>query len=327
MKDTSTLAYEPKLFNPKGRVHRPAAASSRADAADQRVAPVYVYDDDLVLAINVALASRRPLLVRGPSGCGKSSLARNVADVLRWRYYEQVITSRTEARELLWQLDLLRRLHDAQKGEGLDESFAPYIKPGILWWAFDPGSATWRGQKPDAQGITPLTDPWRHRPNERAVVLLDEIDKADPEVPNNLLVPLGSLYFEVDEINNTPVRAGAKHAPLVIITTNDERELPKAFLRRCVEIKIGWPTRARLIDIAAAHFPKMSRKDIKDTLTALTGAASEEEDKPVEVSPAEFNDTIQAISDLGIRPKSHPEAWESLVKMTIWKHGREPIGS
>ena len=328
MRDDSPLVYDTKLFKPKTLVHRPAGSSSRSNAADQRVAPVYVYDDGLVLAINVALATRRPMLIRGPSGCGKSSLARNVADVKGWRYYEQVITSRTEARELLWQVDLLRRLHAAQAGKGLDESFAPYIKPGVLWWAFDPDSAKWRGQKPETPGITPLRDPSRGIASEGAVVLLDEIDKADPEVPNNLLVPLGSLYFEVEEIDNTPVRADAKHAPLVIITTNDERELPKAFLRRCVEVKIDWPTRARLVDIAAAHFPKMSRKHIKATLEALVGAAGENDgSKPVELSPAEFNDTIQAIDDLGVSPGGDSEEWKSLARMTIWKHGREPVGS
>jgi MoxR-like ATPase len=320
MKEKPAFEYAARLFEPK-RIHRPRAPQA-AEAGDQRVAPVYVYDDRLILAVNVALASRRPLLVRGPSGCGKSSLARNVADVLRWRYYEQVITSRTEARDLLWQVDLLRRLHDAQR-HALGESYAPYIQPGVLWWAFSPHTATWRGQPPGTDGITQVPDPSTGRRADRAVVLLDEIDKADPEVPNNLLVPLGSLYFEVEEINHTPVRTDETHAPLVIITTNDERDLPKAFLRRCVEVTIDWPTRSRLVEIAGAHFTRVTRKEIDEVLVALFGEAAEEHaSDPIEMSPAELIDTIRAVRDLGVRCTPGSMAWEALAGMTVWKHGR-----
>ena len=201
MADTEQYTYTKKPFKPR-RVHRPGRRGAR-QAGDQRAEPIYVYDEDLILAVNVALATRRPLLVRGPSGAGKSSLARNAADVLGWRYYEYVVTSRTEARDMLWQVDLLRRLHDAQAaragGTPFSEDYTPYVKPGVLWWAFEPETAVWRGAPPDTPGIKKVDDPWSGAPASRAVVLVDEIDKADPDVPNNLLVPLGSLRFQVEE--------------------------------------------------------------------------------------------------------------------------------
>jgi MoxR-like ATPase len=259
-----------------------------------------------------------------------------VADVLGWRYYEQVVTSRTEARDLLWQVDLLRRLHDAQR-EALSDDYAPYVQPGVLWWAFDPDLAQWRGRSPNTPGITRVPDPWERHPQKRAVVLIDEIDKADPEVPNNLLVPLGSLYFEVEVLPAsgsdgrttwTRVRTDEAHAPLVIITTNDERDLPRAFLRRCVEVKIEWPSRARLLEIAAAHFPKMKRDLIRRALHALVGPPPDgRPDDPVELSPAEFIDTVRATDALDLHDQHESAAWKAMTGMTIWKHGRAPKSS
>ena len=115
MNDSVPLQYD-KIFNPDP-VQQPTR-NEQEEAGDERKAPVYVYSEQITFRINVALATRRPLLVRGPSGTGKSSLAKNAADVLGWRFYEKVITSRTQAHELLWEVDLLRRLHDAQRKEG-----------------------------------------------------------------------------------------------------------------------------------------------------------------------------------------------------------------
>ena len=181
----SDYQYVKRHFSPD-HVFRPEPAD---DPGDSRRAPVYVYTEEIILAVNVALATRRPLLVRGPSGSGKSSLARNIAQFKGWRYYDKVITSRTQARDLLWDIDLVRRLHDARfADQTLPEGLGPYVIPGVFWWAFDRESAGRHG-----------TDPQHESDDERAVVLLDEIDKADPDVPNNLLVPLGSLEFIVDE--------------------------------------------------------------------------------------------------------------------------------
>lgn len=315
---TTRLQYR-KEFDP-ARVHQSRKSPFR-EAADQRLSPVYVYQDDVVLGVNIALATRRPLLVRGPSGCGKSSLARNVADVLGWRYYETVVTSRTQARDLCWEIDLLRRLHDAQTpGKVLSEDYTPYVTPRVLWWAFDRHSARWRGGETDREGVKPVQDPCAFSDHPRAVVLIDEIDKADPDVPNNLLVPLGSLQFQVEETEKN-IYTVEENAPLVFITTNDERELPTAFLRRCVELRLDWPTRRKLIDIGCAHFEGLSKEEITDISEKLVGpeepGTSEE---TVRLSPAEFVDTVRAYSKLDIHLGS-PE-WELLSRATVWKHGR-----
>src|SRR5215471_3736570 len=160
---------------------------------DRRDGLVYLYTPAIELAVNVALATARPILLRGPSGSGKSSLAKNVALRLKRRYYEEVITSRTQHSDLLWHFDLLRRFHDSQIENGLKQD-ADYLEPRSLWWAFDPDSARQRGLSAPKKPEAPALDP-SHTKGAEAVVLVDEIDKADPDVPNNLLVILGSLEF------------------------------------------------------------------------------------------------------------------------------------
>ena len=164
--------------------HAVEAAVPPDDPLAPRDRDVYVFDTDerIVLAVNVAMSIRRPLLIYGPPGCGKSSLAPNVARILRRRYYEEVISSRTEAQDLLWIFDAVRRLRDAQANRELGGDSA-YTEPGAIWWAFDRRSALEQGGTEQAQD--PAVDL-----KAPAVVLLDEIDKADPDLPNNLLLPL-----------------------------------------------------------------------------------------------------------------------------------------
>ena len=306
-----------RVFDP-GSVHRPDGDQGQ-EAGDQRQKPVYVYNEEIVLAVNVALVTGRPLLVRGASGTGKSSLARNVADVLSRRFYEQVITSRTQARDLLWEVDLLRRLNEAQrKDKSLSDDFRPYINPGVLWWAFDPGSAQRRGKE---AGQIEVQDPWQGPASDRAVVLLDEIDKADPDVPNNLLVPLGSLQFQVEETGDR-VKTSSDSAPLVIITTNEERALPAAFLRRCVELRLELPYAARMTQIGKEHFPGMENALIQKIIVLLEiPKASDAAAKPV-ISPAEFIDTLRACDELKLTADD-PTTWDALASITVWKHGRK----
>jgi MoxR-like ATPase len=275
------MAYN-ELFNPPTMFC--AAVPGRDLPGDQREGRVYVYDEPIVLAVNVALATGRPLIIYGSSGSGKSSLARNIAHFQQWRFVERVITSRTQARDLLYDIDLLHRLHDAQAAAALkgtfDAGFGRYIVPGPLWWAFDRTTAREFGKEPA----------WDHD-HERAVVLLDEIDKADPDVPNNLLVPLGSLGFEVEEVGRT-VKARPEHMPLVILTSNEERELPPAFLRRCVELRID-VKRDRLLSIGRAHFPGRDA-----WVGEIAGLVLPAEDGPLP-SPAEFVDVLRACDRLG----------------------------
>jgi MoxR-like ATPase len=286
---------------------------SKVKLADSRDRSIYVYNDEIVLAVNVALATGRPLLVRGPSGCGKSTLARNVARTLGSRYYEHVISSRTQARDLLWQTDLLRRLQDAQ-AEKLAPDFAPYVLPGVLWWAFDRNSALAQLARSRTSDSS-VGEPGHYVRGLRSVVLLDEIDKADPDIPNNLLVPLGSLTFFVEE---TGEEVRAVEAPLVFLTTNDERDLPPAFVRRCVELKIASPTLEQLLAVGKAHFEESSDSLLEEVARLFVG--SEGGTNPP--STAEYLDTVRACISLDVKPGS--PLFENLSRVTVWKHGRTP---
>jgi MoxR-like ATPase len=168
-----------------------------------------------------------PLLVSGEPGSGKSSIARNAALVLSRVYYERVITSRTQATDLLWTFDALRRLSDATAGAQHRELLATesYVEPGPVWWAFDPVTAA---KRPGGRiFIDPASVPAGTHCGD-AVLLIDEIDKADPDVPNDLLEPFGAKSFTVRE---TGEQIAATRDVLLILTTNGERELPPAFLR------------------------------------------------------------------------------------------------
>ena len=171
-------------------------------------------------ALAMAMAARRPLLVRGEAGTGKSQLARAAAQVLNGPPpLVEVIHPRFEALDLLYRFDVVRRLADAQ-AQRLKKNNTPYVEPGCLWQAF-------KRMQPEQ----PLP-----------VLLIDEIDKADADVPNALLDVLGNRAFNVAPLNNRCVRAPEGRLPLIIITTNEERELPAAFVRRCVVLNLNPPS-------------------------------------------------------------------------------------
>jgi MoxR-like ATPase len=318
--------------------------ASRAYRIGDEPAGRYVYDEDeeerpgrIELAVNVALASGRPLLVRGLPGTGKSSLAADVADRLGWRYYEEVVSSRTQARDLQYSFDAIQRLSDAQvAGAGQrDSDAAPaqgvaddaaYIKPGVLWWAFDREQASRRGLSPQElkrAKLEPAIDPAdpardgraRPRPSARAVVLIDEIDKADPDVPNDLLVPLGSFWFTVGD-----TRVEAKQPPLVVITTNEERDLPRAFVRRCVTLLLEPPGDARLRRIARAHYPDdPDDATLDDILSHYRDLQKRQKSAgTTQASIAEFLDAVAACRSLGAKP-GDPALWQHVEELTLDK--------
>jgi len=326
------MAYT-RLFNPPDPP-LPDLVERGYRLGDQVEKAPYVYAEPIVLAINVALATGRPLLISGEPGTGKSSLAVDVARRLGWRFYSKTISSRTQARDLLWTFDTIRRLSDAQVRRGVRHPSA-YVEPGVLWWAFDKDSAARRGLSTErfreledsSQSLTPATYDTINAEARRSVVLLDEIDKADPDVPNDLLEPLGSFRFRVIE-GDLDVQVKSSQAPLVFITTNDERELPKAFLRRCLALTLEAPKEPRLLDIARAHFTA-DAPDAGGVATLLKAVADEyfkvraemDARKTTPPSTAEYLDAISACRELGLTPASPEWAveWPKIAAATLTK--------
>jgi len=198
----------------------------------------YVATDDLKIAVNAAVTLERPLLVKGEPGTGKTELARQVADALGLRMIEWNVKSTTRAQQGLYEYDAVSRLRDSQLGDERVHDVKNYIKKGKLWEAFEA--------------------------DEKVVLLIDEIDKADIEFPNDLLQELDKMEFHVYETGET-IRA--RQRPIMIITSNNEKELPDAFLRRCFFHYIQFPDADTMRKIVEVHHP-----GIKDSLltTALT---------------------------------------------------------
>ncbi|HKP66461.1 MAG TPA: MoxR family ATPase [Casimicrobiaceae bacterium] len=199
--------------------------------------PTYVATADLKLAVNAALTLTRPLLVKGEPGTGKTLLADEIARALGRPLHQWHVKSTTKAQQGLYEYDAVSRLRDSQLGDGRVGDIAHYIKPGVLWSAFT--------------SDTP------------AVVLIDEIDKADIEFPNDLLRELDRMEFHVYETQQTIV---ANHRPLVVITSNNEKELPDAFLRRCFFHYIRFPDRDTMTAIVDVHYPGLKRALLQEAL-------------------------------------------------------------
>ena len=197
----------------------------------------YVSTEGLSMAVNASVTLERPLLIKGEPGTGKTLLAIEVAESLGKRLIEWHIKSTTKATQGLYEYDAVTRLRDSQLGDERVKDINNYINKGKLWEAFEA--------------------------DEQVVLLIDEIDKADIEFPNDLLQELDRMEFYCYETDQT---IKAKHRPIIIITSNNEKELPDAFLRRCFFHFIQFPDRETMEKIVAVHYPKIKKKLVKDAL-------------------------------------------------------------
>ena len=197
----------------------------------------YVASDDLRVAVNASIALQRPLLIKGEPGTGKTVLAHEVAKALGAPIIEWHIKSTTKAQQGLYEYDAVSRLRDSQLGDGRVKDISNYIKKGKMWEAFTS--------------------------EKRPILLIDEIDKADIEFPNDLLLELDRMEFYVYETQEV---VKASQRPIVMITSNNEKELPDAFLRRCFFHYIRFPDREIMTQIVDVHFPDLQRNLLREAL-------------------------------------------------------------
>ncbi len=200
----------------------------------------YIATDDLTMAVNAAVTLERPILVKGEPGTGKTQLAIEVASSLGKPLHEWHIKSTTKAQQGLYEYDAVARLRDSQLGDDRVHDIANYIVRGKIWEAFES--------------------------DEQPVLLIDEIDKADIEFPNDLLRELDRMEFYVYE---TQQLVTAKHRPIIVITSNNEKELPDAFLRRCFFHYIKFPDKDTMSDIVNVHFPNLKKELLAEALNAF----------------------------------------------------------
>ena len=190
----------------------------------------YISTKDLTIAVNAAITLERPLLVKGEPGTGKTELAKQVANSLNLKIFEWSVKSTTKAQQGLYEYDAVSRLRDSQIGDKNVSDIKKYIKKGKIWNAFES--------------------------DKKSVLLIDEIDKADIEFPNDLLQELDKMEFFVYETGEV---VKSKNRPIVIITSNNEKELPDAFLRRCFFHYIQFPDQETLVKIINVHFPEIKK--------------------------------------------------------------------
>lgn len=299
---------------------------------------VHVFDQQEIDAIDAAIAARRPLLVRGEPGIGKSQLARAAAVDLKRAYVQHVVDAHTESRDLLWHFDAIARLADAQLKGALRESRARcrshlhqeltvenYLHPRALWWAFD-----WEGARRQAIKARRPNEPSQLTgcdPKNGCVVLIDEIDKAETDVPNGLLEALGAGRFTPQGLTEPVMATG--EPPLVIITTNEERALPDAFIRRCLVLRLRLPSTDKedelvghLVARAEAHFsgadPDLLREAAK-LLVQDRRKAEQEHWLPLP-GQAEYLDLVRAVLDLASDPEQQRDLLAKVSRYVLKKH-------
>ena len=291
-----------RITAPKGQINLASLGNTPEE--------VHLFDDESIIwALNAALAARRPLLIRGEPGIGKTQLARAVAakEMLNCPLVSYVVDSGTESHDLMWTFDAVHRLAEAQisgtlkdKEPKVKERLDPelFFHPGPLWWAFEWTTAL---KQATLVGDTPPDTPEGWKAGDGCVVLIDEIDKSESEVPNGLLEALGAGQFH-PRGRKLPVKMTGE-PPLVIITTNEERILPDAFVRRCLVLEMVLPKdeailKSLLMERGRAHFGDHTNDDVLE-LAALLLMNDRRTAKTTPLpGQAEFLDLIRIVVEL-----------------------------
>lgn len=318
----------------------------------------HLFDEDSVWAVKTALAACRPLLIRGEPGIGKSQLARAVAAYCQVPFLPFVVTARSECSDLLYETDPVSRLAQAQvMDQSAKENWRDllaeerFVRPGPLWWAFNWLSArrqaqTWcrvcgRESAPseDRECCAACCEPphrlngWR--PGMGSVVLIDEIDKADSDFPNGLLESFGNIGFNVMPTRFSVALQG--RPPFIAVTTNEERELPAAFIRRCLVLTITFPPdpkkqspAAFLIERARVHFGTSIHDDVySDAADLVLQERGRQKDAPHRPGAAEYLDILRALHDLYRNARSprkaQLKALERVARYSLCKQVQEPL--
>ena len=319
----------------KSRIPLVDGAVTRLEPSDGLPQSVHVWSKPEALAINAALATGKALLLRGEPGTGKTQLGRAAAVELGRTFAYQAVDSRTETRDLLWTLDAIARLAEAQvlgTRENVTEDerkkaleLSNYLQPGALWWAFQPKEA--RGQAAKG-GPGACVSTSQDLDANGAVALLDEIDKADPSVPNGLLDALGHGGFAVQ--GRQRVCVDRDGPPLILLTTNEERGLSEAFLRRCLVLTLRFPEGVDLVPYlvkrGGLHHPKAPPGLLRE---AADMVARDRMELVARGLPgpglSEYLDLIAAVASEGLNEKQQASLLTEVGAFILRKHDRRPL--
>jgi MoxR-like ATPase len=304
-------------------------------------ATVHLWEKDSILAVNTALSAQRPLLVRGEPGVGKSQLARAAAVELNRSFYSHVVNAACESRDLQYRFDAVQRLAEAQMagislaGAGTNitpADLAPerFLAPGPLWWAFNPESAAKQEEK--SRCSNSLSDSSLESPQNKkgSVLLIDEIDKADADLPNGLLETLGNGAFSVDYLKSAVTLEKDCPVPLVVITTNEERELPAAFLRRCLVLQLRLPDkREELIEFLKSRGRIHFEEQCADTVMSetarqlITDRKTARENNLPAPGLAEYLDILRALTQMADTADKQMDMLMAIKKFAFQKYPKD----
>lgn len=295
----------------------------------------HVFEEKCAYAVNAAIAAARPLLVRGEPGTGKSQLARAAAHVLKRLFISVVVNARSEGQDLQYHFDTIARLGEAQAlgacggGENVKRILDPlnYLSPGPLWWAFDWESAKRQFERCEHNVRRPWA-PEEWTPEKGCVLLIDEIDKADADLPNSLLETLGNGAFSVPYHDETIGVVDGMAAPLVVISTNEERELPGAFVRRCMVLQMEVPDKEEefvqwLMERGRHHFGERCGKEVRMVAAKQLWGDRQEADRQGVTPPgqAEYLDMLRAVGAMAEGEEAQLDVLAKIKDFALRKHG------